>query len=390
MYRAPWPTLIADLRSALSTIKQMTERNSTPQSDSPDSRPRIEREKNRGQSVHKTRTPLSSAPARQTATSTHRPHQSPSRSYSTTIPPEVENTEDILTDDEASHGILQHEICEEGIPVAPVEFVDDFIEDHEADPHRHDATPIPFDDLRPRNLIPDAAILDNKYKRYTLHKKMKAEWRGCQSPSQMREKLRKALLHNRHIKEQMMAERWAYRTMEEQEEIEERISNAIAERREPQPSGKDQPWWYKWKHREEIRQARRKRNWDLSRGTVDQPSTRDEAGLGRGWGVPGQEFQHDSLLITRDIGRDEEAEMPSWVPPQPRTRQENPWLRQEESPRLRGGDEEYYGGDEGIDIALKTIKDPRVPWGKRDASLEMLEEERDNQERDQGNGDEDR
>ena len=293
----------------------------------------------------------------------------------------MDNAEDGATDDEASHGVWQHEVCEEGIPIAPVDFVDDFIENHEADTQRYDATPIPFDDLRPHNLIPDAAILDNKYKRYTLHKKMRTEWRGCQSPSQMRQKLRQALLHNRRIKEQMMAERWAYRTTEEQEEMEERIVNAVDERREPQPSGEDQPWWYKWKHREEIRQARRKRNWDLSRGTVTQPSTstRDEATLGRGWGVPGQEFQHDSLLITRDIGRDEEAKAPSWVPPQPRTRQENPWLRQEEeSPRLRGGDEEYYGGDGGIDIASETIKDPRVPWGKRDASSEILEEGREN------------
>lgn len=381
MYRAAWPTLIAELRSALSTIKQMTERNPTSQSESPESRPRVERERNRSQNVHKTRTPLSSAPARRPATSTHRPHQSPSRSYSTTVPPEVDNAEDGATDDEASHGVLQHEVCGEGIPIAPVDFVDDFIENHEADTQWYDATPIPFDDLRPHNLIPDAAILDNKYKRYTLHKKMRTEWRGCQSPSQMRQKLRQALLHNRRIKEQMMAERWAYRTIEEQDEMEERIVNAVDERREPQPSGEDQPWWYKWKHREEIRQARRKRNWDLSRGTVTQPSTstRDEAALGRGWGVPGQEFQHDSLLITRDIGRDEEAKAPSWVPPQPRTRQENPWLRQEEeSPRLRGGDEEYYGGDEGIDIASETIKDPRVPWGKRDASSEILEEGREN------------
>lgn len=372
MYRAAWPTLIADLRSALGTIKQTAKRKPTSQSDSLASRPHDERERNRSQSVHETRTPLSSA--RRPATSTRRPHQSPSRSYSTTISPEVEIAEDVLRDYEASHGVLRHVDCEEGIPIAAVDFVDDFIEDHEAGTHRCDSTPIPIDDLRPRNLIPDAAILDNKYKRYTLHKKMKTEWRGYQSPLQMRQKLRKVLLHNRFIKEQMMAERWAYRTMEEQEEMEERIANAIAERREPQPTGEDQPWWYKWKHREEIRQARRRRTWNLSRGIVDQPSTRDEAALGRGWGVPGQEFQHDSLLITRDIGREEEAEAPSWVPPRPRTREVNPWLQQEEFPRLRRGDEEYYGEDEGIDIALKTDVDPRVPWSKRDASSEILEE----------------
>jgi hypothetical protein len=172
-----------------------------------------------------------------------------------------------------------------------------------------------------------------------------------------------------------MAERWAYRSMEEQEEMEERISDAIAERREPQASGEDQPWWYKWKHREEIRHARRRKTWNLSRGTVDQPSTWDGAVLGRGWGVPGQEFQHDSLLITSDIGRGEEDEAPSWVPPQPRTRDDNPWLRQEELPRLRRGDEAYCGEDEETDIALKTKTGPRVPWVKRDALLETPEEQ---------------
>ena len=367
MYRATWPTLIADLRKALSTIKQMAKKTLTSQSDSLASRPHVEREGNRNQSAHETRTPLSSA--RRPATSTRRPHQSPSRSYSTTIVPEAEIAEDVFRDEEASHGVLRHVDCEEGTPIAPIDFSDDFIEDHEADTHRSDTTPIPFDDLRPRNLIPDAAILDNKYKRYTLHKKMKMEWRGRASPLEMRQKLRNVLLHNRCIKEQMMAERWAYRTMEEQEEMEERIANAIAERREPQPGGEDQPWWYKWKHREEIRQARRRRTWNLSKGTtVDRPSTRDEAALGRGWGVPGQEFQHDSLLITRDIGREEEAEAPSsWVPPRPRTREVNPWLHQGELPRLRRGDEEHYGDDEEIDIALKANVDPRVPWGERDA-----------------------
>jgi len=363
VYRAPWPTLIADLRSALSTIKQTAKRKPTYLSDSLASQTHVKRETNRNQNAHESRTPLS--PARRTATRTHRPHQSSSRSYSTSTSPEVEIAEDVLRDYEASHGVLRHVDSKEGIPIASVDVVDDFIEDHEAENHRCDKTPLPLDDLRPRNLIPDAAILDNKYKRYTLHKKMKAEWRG-QSPLQVRRKLREVLLHNRRAKEQMMAERWAYRSMEEQEEMEVRISNAIAERREPQPSGEDQPWWYKWKHREEMRQARRRRTWNLSRGTVDQPSTWDEAALGRGWGVPGQEFQHDSLLITRDIGRDEEAEAPTWVPPRPRLRSDNPWL-QEELPRLRQGDEQHYGGDEGVDIALRTNSNPRVPWGKRDA-----------------------
>lgn len=378
MYRIAWPTLIAELRSALSTIKQMAERKPTSQPGSSASRPHIERdrERNHNQNAHESRTLLSSA--RRPARSTHRPHQSTSRSYSTSVSPEVGIAEDVLTDYEASHGVLRHVDCEGGVPIAPVNCVDDFIEDHEADTHRCDTTPMPVNDLRPHNIIPDAAILDNKYKRYTLHKKMKKEWRGHQSPLQMRQKLRKVLLYNRRVKEQMMAERWAYRSMEEQEEMDSRISDAIAERREPQPSGEDQPWWYKWKRREEIREARRRRTWNLSRGTVDQPSTGDEAALGRGWGVPGQEFQHDSLLITHDIGRDEEAEAPSWVPPQPRMREDNPWLRQEEFPRLRRGDEEYYGEDEEIDTALKTDIGPRVPWGKRDASSETPEEEQEN------------
>ena len=391
MYRVAWPTLIADLRNALSTIKKTAKREPASQSGPLASRPHIERERNRKQNVREPRTLLSSS--RRPASSTHRPHQSPSRPYSTSISPEVGTAEDVLTDYEASHGVLLHGDCEEGTPIAPVDPVDDFIEDREGDNQRCDATPIPVHDLRPRNLIPDAAILDNKYKRYTLHKKMKTEWRGRQSPLQMRQKLRKVLLHNRHVKEQMMAERWAYRSAEEQEEMEARIAEAIVERREPQPSEEDQPWWYKWKHREEIRQARRRRTWNLSRGTVDQPSTWDDAALGRGWGVPGQEFQHDSLLITHDIGRSEEAETPSWVPPPPRTHGDNPWLRQEELPRLRRGDEEYYGEDEEADIALNTNVGPRVPWVKRDASPEKPETpegQHENGENNQGNGDEDR
>ena len=386
MYRTPWPTLIADLRSALSTTKKMAKNKPTSQSGSPASRPRVEREKNRNQSPHESPTPLSSA--RRPATGTRHPHHSPSRSYSTSTAPEVEIEEDVLRDYEASHGVLRHMDCEEGIPIASVESVDDSIEDHEADTHSRDLAPLPLNDLRPHNLIPHAAILDNKYKRYTLHKKLKKEWRGHLGPPQLRRKLRNVLRHNRRVKEQMMAERWAYQSMAEQEEIEQRIADAMAERREPQPSGEDQPWWYKWKHREEIRQARRRRTWNLSRGTVDQPSTWDEAALGRGWGVPGQEFQHDSLLITRDIGRDEESEAPTWVPPQPRVHEANPWLQQDDFPRLQRDGEGSYGEDEGMNVASRTNTGPRVPWGKRDTSSETFEEEYKNEEGDGGNDDE--
>jgi hypothetical protein len=145
-----------------------------------------------------------------------------------------------LRDYEASHGVPQYVDYEEGIPIAFVESVNDFIDDHEADTRLHDALePLLFDDLRSRNLIPDAAILDNKYKRYTLHKKMKAEWWGRLSPLKLRRKLRYVLLHNRRVKEQMMAERWGYQSTDEQQEMEERIADAIAERREPQPSGEE-------------------------------------------------------------------------------------------------------------------------------------------------------
>lgn len=381
MYRVAWPTLIAELRSALSTTKQMAKRKPTSQSGSLASRPQVEREKNRNQSARESRTPLSSA--RRPATSTPHPHQLPSRSYSTSISPEVETDEDVLRDYEASHGVLRHVDCEEGIPITSVDFVDDFIEDHEADTR---STPLPLDTLRPHNFIPDAAILDNKYKRYTLHKKMKTEWRGHLGPAQLRQKLRNVLLHNRCIKEQMMAERWAYKSIEEQEEMEGRIADAIAERREPQPSGEDQPWWFKWKHREEMRQARRRRTWNLSRGTAAQPSTWDEAALGRGWGLPGQEFQHDSLLITRDIGRDEESDTSTWVPPQPRKHEQNPWLQQEEFPRPQPDDEGYDGDDGGLDITLRTETGPRVPWDKRESPSETFEGENESRESDQDNG----
>ena len=365
----------------------MANKKPTPQSGSLASRPHVKREEKRNQSTHESRTPFNST--RRPATSTSRPHQSLSRSYSTSISTDAEIEEDVLRDYEVSRGVLRHVDCEEGIPIASVESIDNFIEDHKTDTCELDTTPLPFDDLRPRNLIPDAAILDNKYKRYTLHKKMKTEWQGHLSPSQLRGKLRKVLLHNRRVKEEMMAERWSYRSMEEQEEIEERIADAIAERREPQPSGEDQPWWYKWKHREEMRQARRRRTWNLSRGTVDQPSTWDEAALGRGWGVPGQEFQHDSLLITRDIGGDEESETSTWVPPQPRTREENPRPQQEEFRGLQQADEGYHNENEGIDIALRTNSGPRVSWGERDASSETFEEEQENGESDEETDNED-
>ena len=382
MYRAAWPTLIADLRSALSTTKHMAKKTPTSQSGSPASLPHVEREKHCNQSVRESRTPLSSA--QRPATSARRFHQSPSRSYSTSTAPGVEIEADDLRDYEASHEALHHADCEEGIPIVSVESVDDFTEYPGCE-----IALLPLNDLRPHNLIPHAAILDNKYKRYTLHKKMKREWRGHQSPSQLRRKLFNVLRNNRKVKEQMMAERWAYQSMEEQEEMEERIADAIAKRREPQPSGDDQPWWYKWKHREEIRQARRRRTWNLSRGTPDQPSTWDEAALGRGWGVPGQEFQHDSLLITRDIGRDEEPETSTWVPPQPRVHEENPWLQQAEFSSPRRDDGEHYGKDEGITSALRTNTGPRVPWNKRDASSETSEEEHENEESTQESDDED-
>ena len=378
MYRAAWPTLIADLRSALSTTKHMAKKAPTPQSGSSASLPHVQHEKHCNQSARESRTPLSSA--RRPTTNARRFHQSPSRSYSTSTAPEVEIEEDVLRDYEASHEALQHVDCEEeGIPVASVESVDDFIEDHGREPAL-----LPLNDLQPHNLIPHAAILDNKYKRYTLHKKMKAEWRGHYSPSQLRKKLLEVLQHNRLVKEQMMAKRWAYRSMEEQEEMEGRIANAIAERREPRPSGDDQPWWYKWKHREAMREARRRRTWNLSRGTPDQPSKWDESALGRGWGVPGQEFQHDSLLITRDIGRAEEPEASTWVPPQPRVREANPWLQQGESPTSQRD-----GEDEGIDFALRTNTGPRVPWSKRDASSETSEDEHESEESVQESDDED-
>ena len=374
MYRAAWPTLIADLRSALSTTKHMAKKAPTPQSGSPASLPRVERGKKCDQGARESRTALNSA--RRPATTAHRFHQS-SRSYSTSTTPAAEIEEDVSRDYEVSHGALPHVDCEEGIPIASVESVDDFAEDSEAG---CEIAPLPLNDLRPHDLIPHAAILDNKYKRYTLHKKMRMEWRGHHSPSQLRQKLFDVLRHNRRVKEQMMAERWAYRCMEEQEEMEERIASAIAARREPQPSGDDQPWWYKWKHREALRQARRRRTWNLSRGTPDQPSTWDEAALGQGWGVPGQEFQHDSLLITRDIRKDEEPETSAWVPPQPRVREANPWLQQAEFPRLQRDDEVYPGEDEGIDAALRTTTGPRVPWGKRNTSSETFEEEHETEE----------
>jgi hypothetical protein len=387
VYRAAWPTLIADLRSALSITKHMAKDGPTSQPGPLVSRPHVEREKRHNQSAHGSRTRFSSA--RRPAPNTHRPHQSPSRSYSTSPTPKGEVEEDASRDYAASHGVFQHVDCEEGTPVTPVEVVDDSIEDNEADTRQWDTATLPLDDLQPHNLIPDAAILDNKYKRYTLHKKMKREWRGHFSPLQLRMKLQNILLRNRRAKEEMMARRWSYRSIEEQEEMEERITGAIAERREPQPPGEDQPWWYKWKHREELRQARRRRTWNLSRGTVDQPATWDEAALGRGWGVPGQEFQHDSLLITRDIGREEESEAPTWVPPQPRELEENPWLQQGELPRLQQDSQGYYSEGEGIDIVSRTETGPRVPWGKRDASSEGLEEEQENEKNDQDTGDED-
>jgi hypothetical protein len=169
--------------------------------------------------------------------------------------------------------------------------------------------------------------------------------------------------------------------------MEERIADAIAERREPQPSGEDQPWWYKWKHREEMRQARRRRTWNLSRGTADQPSTWDEAALGRGWGVPGQEFQHDSLLITRDIRGDEESETSTWVPPQPRNTNRTRGCSRKSfqgfNQTMRGTDSE----DGGIGHNFENRNRPRVPWDKRDSSSEAFEGEHESGDSDQDNDD---